>query len=376
MSRLLAFLIVPCVLGMGPAAQATALSEIRFALTTSTGQTAPWNFTAAIDGSAIDGIDPADALAPPAPPQSLFEIRLVGMPVYAMIDTRDGVGCHETWDLRVEAWSLPQPWTGQCLLTWDLSAAQGWSYLLRDLTTGAHVALTPGGSYAFQVTGPTGPLMTLSAGSATSTPAEAKALSDGGLVSVQGIVSGRFPVSGPQSQFYIQDEGRTSGVLVSSATVVQLGDAVRVSGTMATTAGERLVNALSVETLQAGGPPEPVLVTNASLCGGTVGLQEAVLDSAVTGECASGLGNVGLLVASTGLVTYVDPGGGFFYIDDGSALDDGSGHSGVRVSCTGLVVPNAGVYARVAGNAGVCLVNSRVVRLLRPRSQSDILVVE
>lgn len=376
MSRFLVFFIF-LTLSSTSIVCAAALSQVRFTLITSTGQTIPWSFTAAANSSASDGIDSADALAPPAPPQSLFEIRLVGMPIYAMIDTRDGTGGCESWDLRVESWSLPQPWTGQCLLAWDLSASAGWSYVLQDLTNGTQIALTPGGSYAFQVTGPIGPIMVLHAGPAASTFAAAKALPDGGMVSLNGIVSGRFPpADGPHTEFYIQDEDRTSGILVSSAAAVQLGDRVRVQGIMDTEHGERLVNAASVEILQPGEQPRPVFVTNASMCGGAVGLQSAVLDNALSGDWATGLGNVGLLVAAVGRVTYVDPGSEFFYIDDGSALNDGSEHIGVRVSCSGLAAPSANANVRIVGNAGVCLVNSRAVRLLRPRSQSDITVVE
>jgi hypothetical protein len=48
-------------------------------------------------------------------------------------------------------------------------------------------------------------------------------------------------------------------------------------------------------------------------------------------------------------VTYADPGGAYFYIDDGSGLTDVSGHVGVRVLPCGLTVPGQGSRVNVTG---------------------------
>ena len=65
-----------------------------------------------------------------------------------------------------------------------------------------------------------------------------------------------------------------------------------------------------------------------------------------------GLNNIGLLVSVIGKVTHSDT--GFFYLDDGSNLDDGSGYRGVRVLASGLSVPAPGSFARVIGISSCC----------------------
>jgi len=57
-----------------------------------------------------------------------------------------------------------------------------------------------------------------------------------------------------------------------------------------------------------------------------------------------------------------------------SVLRDGSGHTGVRVGLDGLTAPTS-TYAIVTGCASAAMVDGKVVRLLRPRSQADIVEV-
>ena len=62
-----------------------------------------------------------------------------------------------------------------------------------------------------------------------------------------------------------------------------------------------------------------------------------------------GLNNIGLLVRTFGEVTYVgDSSEGFFYVDDGSHLSDGSAHKGVKVYSCALSKPAFGSFAIVA----------------------------
>ncbi len=82
---------------------------------------------------------------------------------------------------------------------------------------------------------------------------------------------------------------------------------------------------------------------------------------------------MGLLVQSWGEVTYVDPSGEYFYLDDGSDLADGSGQSGVRVLLSGqMQPPSSGAYVRVTGISTDIPLWTNWVRALMPRSQSDI----
>ena len=89
------------------------------------------------------------------------------------------------------------------------------------------------------------------------------------------------------------------------------------------------------------------------------------------------LNNIGLLVRCWGRVTHT--GGSFMYINDGSALADGSGYTGVRVEtdhlATGNTIefPNAEAYVHVTGISS-CRPDGlgNLTRVLRPRVQTDI----
>lgn len=366
---------IACLL-CASAALAEPVSRVDITLSSPQAALAMWKFTAAVDSSASDGLDPLDAVAPPPAPDTEVRLAAPSGPYDRMVDVREGSGGAQTWDLEVRAYNIPQPWSAQVTLTWNLSQTEGWTYLLRDLTNGVDTALTPGGHYAFQMTGDPGPLMRLEAsGGAFSIPA-AKAARDGARAVFEGIVSGVFPPGQPQQCFYVQDAERRAGIRTASTTPVLPGDVVDIDGVLDTVDGERVVAAAQVIRTRVGGPvPQPLFVGNLALCGGAFGLQAAVVNSAVADRRAVGLGNVGLLVRTCGLVTHVDSAGGFFYIDDGSAIDDGSGFTGARVGCEGLTPPIPGRMAIVTGNAAATVVGSRVARLLRPRAQSDIVVL-
>lgn len=64
----------------------------------------------------------------------------------------------------------------------------------------------------------------------------------------------------------------------------------------------------------------------------------------------------------------------YFYIDDGSGVNDGLGHIGVKVSAAGLTVPIIG-FVKATG-ISACETNAEYepVRLLRARTQGDIKV--
>jgi hypothetical protein len=115
------------------------------------------------------------------------------------------------------------------------------------------------------------------------------------------------------------------------------------------------------------------MMSNKSLGGGTSGIQPATVD--VTDPCAyfsQGLSTIGLLVKTTGVVTYVDDTEAFAYIDDGSGLYDGSGHPGLRVSLENAPAPMLGSFAKVTGCCSATQIAGRCARRLRPRRASDI----
>ncbi len=90
---------------------------------------------------------------------------------------------------------------------------------------------------------------------------------------------------------------------------------------------------------------------------------------------APGLNNIGLLVCTTGRVTYV--GATYFYIDDGSGVSDSTDHAAVRVFAPGLSLPALDDYVRVTGISS-CFKASPdsddLCRLVRVRDQADIVV--
>ncbi len=75
----------------------------------------------------------------------------------------------------------------------------------------------------------------------------------------------------------------------------------------------------------------------------------------------SGLNNIGLLITTWGNVTYA--GSGFFYVDDGSLINDGSGYVGVKVYSAAPVV--AGQFVSVTGISG-CEQSARRKRGAQP----------
>jgi len=121
--------------------------------------------------------------------------------------------------------------------------------------------------------------------------------------------------------------------------------------------------------------PEPLGINNKALGGGPLNQYTPGVAGGV------GLNNIGLLVRTWGTVTYVDPGQQFFYIDDGSALDDKSGFRGVRVSYAGLAAgntfnpPSIGERVVITGISSTSAISTaqgtRIIPTLRPRRQAD-----
>jgi hypothetical protein len=85
---------------------------------------------------------------------------------------------------------------------------------------------------------------------------------------------------------------------------------------------------------------------------------------------AVGTNNLGLLIATTGRVTHAET--GFCYIEDGSALSDGSGYLGVKVDTTRFTTPpEFDDYVKITGISAVELSGGNSIRLIRPRGDGD-----
>jgi hypothetical protein len=121
---------------------------------------------------------------------------------------------------------------------------------------------------------------------------------------------------------------------------------------------------------KAGSEPLPVFLPNRSL-GGANATPET---KGVTN--GTGARNLHILVKTWGKVTYVGSGTEkFFYIDDGSQSNDRSGHTGLKVNSRELSMPALGSMVMVTGISSSEELNVRVVPVLKPRRQSDIVVV-
>jgi len=136
--------------------------------------------------------------------------------------------------------------------------------------------------------------------------------------------------------FGVQSLDDSQAIRVIAKAPVGFGGRWMVRGTAATVDGERVIDASAgavtfiADDVSA---PKPEYMTGIAFGGGDYGMQGAVLNNAGTGLMATGLNNVGRLVKISGKVTasvYTGFFDGYFYVDDGSGLNDGSGNVGIR----------------------------------------------
>lgn len=170
------------------------------------------------------------------------------------------------------------------------------------------------------------------------------------------------------AEFYVQELNGSSGVRVIWTGQVSEGDVVSIEGTLVMQNGERsvLADRVTIEN-QLLTPASPRGMANKSVGGGDFSRNTP----GVTGGV--GLRNMGLLIRSWGKVTYVGDGTeDFFYIDDGSRLDDGSGHVGLRVKSRHLMKPALGSFVAVTGISSCQTLGSRIIPVIKARGQVDI----
>ena len=172
--------------------------------------------------------------------------------------------------------------------------------------------------------------------------------------------------------FYVQDEHGTCGIRVNSTiTGLAIGRRVNLSGTLSTADNEERCMVPDSVELSTFGSVTPVMMSNKALGGADWNCddqynkgQRGVLE-------AAGLNNIGLLVRTCGKVTH--SGDGFFYIDDGSGIEDGSGIRGVKVDAAGLSVPSEGAFVTLTGISSCYKAEDETLRrLLRVRISDDI----
>ncbi|MCL5102870.1 MAG: SGNH/GDSL hydrolase family protein [Armatimonadetes bacterium] len=203
-----------------------------------------------------------------------------------------------------------------------------------------------------------------------------KSTSDQTGVAIGGyVISAAFP-----DFFYVESDNRSSGLRVDKAAHgLAVGLRVDASGKIATNAdGERYIAADTV-TLAGSGSIVPLLMNNRSFGGSALGLQEGVWDwlSLDNGLPAAGLDNIGLLVRVCGRVGQIDPTGAYFYVDDGSALRDGTktgdaDNIGVRVAFDGTPYQSQPTLSITGISSCFKGADGKLHRLLRVRKLAEV----
>ena len=183
---------------------------------------------------------------------------------------------------------------------------------------------------------------------------------DSGVVTATAVQMGGF--------MYLEDASRSAGIRVGSTQPSQPGDVVRAAGTLRVLeSGELELSGAVVEVVSSAMPLPPLALRLCALGGGAQGFQPMV---------GSGLGpnNVGLLVRVWGRIGFIDPGGQFFNISDGSAVTDADGREGVRVWAPGMIPQHvsAGQFVLVTGISSCDRAGDVLLPLVRARAPADI----
>lgn len=219
--------------------------------------------------------------------------------------------------------------------------------------------------------------------SPTMSESDAKRAADGARISGRdATVSAVF-----DGFFYVEADDRSSGIRIEKPDHgLHVGDRAEITGELKTSAdGERYIEAPTAVANGTGMIP-PLGLPNRSI-GGAGWFYDAVSGSGQAGQKeyrpvytegswintlmdVPDLNNIGLLISTTGQVTYV--GDVFFYLDDGSKLDDGSGHTGVKVALEGQAMPALDSYVKVTGVSSCYKLDGSLFRLVRATAITQI----
>lgn len=136
-----------------------------------------------------------------------------------------------------------------------------------------------------------------------------------------------------------------------------------------------VVAVLAIAPMAMAEAPAPLALSNRDIGGGALNQYTPGVENGV------GVNNIGLLIRTWGKVTFVDTIGKCFYIDDGSARNDGSGRVGIRVSYDNLAPgnsitpPNQDSYVTITGISSTVVIEGKIQPNLRPRRDADIQTV-
>ena len=144
------------------------------------------------------------------------------------------------------------------------------------------------------------------------------------------------------------------------------GDVVEVSGTVMTVNGERSIQGATLTRTGTHTPLKPIGIPQKWIGGGRNNMK-----SGITGGI--GANNVSLLVTVYGRVVSTSA-YDYFYIDDGSNLDTGTGLIGLKINSGSLTKPARNSFVRVTGISSIerPFGPNYSLPVLRVRRQSDI----
>lgn len=168
------------------------------------------------------------------------------------------------------------------------------------------------------------------------------------------------------------EKDKSSGIGIIGTVPADPSQKVDIAGRVEVVDGEKVLQLLEYK-VNTGTDIVPAMYVLARDLGGgdheynplTGAGQQGVLD--LPGKYSQAVNNIGLLVNVLGEVKYVAS--SYFYISDGSAVDDGSGYPGVKIVGTipGLG-PHTGKHVLVTGISSCFQTGTDLRRLVRARN--------
>jgi len=216
---------------------------------------------------------------------------------------------------------------------------------------------------------------------------QAKASPDGTTISTVGSITLLEP-----AECYIESTDRASGIWVQANTTgLSIGDVVIASGTLATVTGERVIQSATLGSTGQRSTILPFTICNGGLGGfakdGYFSLQDYVPYVLPDGSIAyrwqitGGAPTAGVLAKTWGTVNavYYSPvtTAHWFYVDDGTGVVSDYGDQGVIVYSDAAVQEGDSVTVTGVSSLETTFeCPTRLLRTIRPRSASDVVVVK
>jgi hypothetical protein len=164
-------------------------------------------------------------------------------------------------------------------------------------------------------------------------------------------------------QAYIESAGRSAGMRIVGDLLPPYGKIVDIEGEIEMSAGEKSIRVSAFSVVGPGGvDPLGMSVRSMAIYGPNAGVASSL--------GTAGLCSAGLLVRTWGEVTARAT--GFFYLDDGSFLQDGTGNNGLRVVCDSMTPPALYKRVQVTGISTLFLNGSTYLPALRLRDSDDL----